>query len=458
MVPAGESMAAPSVVPYITASTAGREQSANRLLAFSLAIIAGVFGYLLIYHLHHERQGKGHLGDFPTFYVAAQYARDHRDIYTAGSSADQMYVYPPLIAFLYMPLTHLSMPAAARLMLFATAAMLLGSLILGAGGILSRLNARTAALWCCVVAIASVLGENEMRGVMTMLETDSLMLLMFALAFWWLDRRPILSGLALGFAFNIKYLSIVALPYLILRRRWRATAGMLAGSIAFALLPALQLGWHEDIRCLRVSMGGLLRWVGIAPEKSGSITVHDIGDGLSVSVTSGLARVLRPHGLGNAQVMIVATGVGIVSLLIVAILYRLNRLPLWIWPGSRQQARQPFRGLVALEWVGIVTMAMVFSPDTNARHLVLASFVNLLGASLLVVPRRGISRVPIVVGLGLILLAFVAPFAKQLRHAGFNHYFYSIPCWFLLAGYLMVLWAGLRFVKADLDAHGAAPT
>lgn len=436
-----------SAPPEIDRAPVDSTNRARQVIGLSLAVIAIVFGYLIIYHFHHQRQGKGHLGDFPTFYVAAQYARAHKDIYTAGSSPDQMYVYPPLIAWVYMPLTHLSMRAAARLMLFFTAAMLLGSLVLGAGAILSRFNARSVALWCGVVAIASVLGENEMRGVMTMLETDSLMLLLFALAFWWLDRRPILAGLALGFAFNIKYLSIVALPYLILRRRWRAVAGMIGGCVAFALLPALQLGWHEDLRCLRVSMGGLLRWVGVAPEKSGSITVHDIGDGLSVSITSGLARVLRPHGMSNAQVMLAAAGVGIISLLIVAAMYRLDRLPLWIWPTRDAQAAQPFRGLVALEWVGIVTLAICFSPDTNARHLVLAAFVNLLGAGLLILPRGGISRVPVIIALAMIFLAFIAPFAKQLRHMGFNHYVYSVPCWCLLVGYLLVLCAGLQLVK-----------
>lgn len=423
----------------------------------SIAVICGVFGYLLIYHLHHERQGHGHLGDFPTFYQAAQFARDGRDIYKAGNAAsDQTYVYPPLIAWAYMPLTRLPIQSAARIMLFATAAMLLGALFLAGGEILRRLDGSTAenghaANWAAllaVVAIATLLGENEMRGVMTMLETDSLMLLLFALAFRWLDRRPILAGLALGFAFNIKYLSIVALPYLVLRRRWNAVAGMLLGCVGFALLPAIHFGWREDLRCLRVSMGGLLRWVGIGPEASGSIKVHDIADGLSVSITSGLARILHPHGLGNAQVMLAAAGVGVASLVIVAILYAINRMPLWLWPARRAQAAQPFRGLVALEWVGLVTVAIAFSPDTNARHLVLAAFVNLLGAALIVLPRpAGVaSRLPAAVGLGLILLAFIAPFAKQLRHIGFNHYVWSIPCWALLIGYLLVLWTGLRFV------------
>jgi len=145
--------------------------------------------------------------------------------------------------------------------------------------------------------------------------------------------------------------------------------------------------------------------------------------------------------------MLAAAGVGIVSLLVVALFYRINHLPMWFWPACKRQSVQPFRALVAMEWVGIVALSIVFSPDTNARHLVLAAFVNLLGASLLLLPRREISRLPVAVGLTMIIVAFTGPFAKQLRHMGFNHYVYSIPCWFLLIGYLAVLWSGLRFIR-----------
>jgi hypothetical protein len=418
-----------------------------RLIWICIAGIAAVFGYLLVYHVHHEGHGGGHLGDFPTFYMAAEYARDHRDIYTAGHrETDQMYVYPPLIAFLYIPLTHLSLPHAAMVMLFLTVAMLLASLFLGTQTMLHRLDSVHPLSICAVACMVSILSENEMRGELTMLETDALMLLMFTLALYWLDRFPTFAGLALAFAFNIKYLSIIALPYLILRRRWKAAGAMVAGTVLFALLPALQLGWKEDIRCLRVSMGGLLRWVGIAPETSHSITVHNIADGLSVSITSALARALGARGFTNPQIMAVATGVGIAALAIVAILYRMNGIPFWKWPASVQQVKQPFEGLVALEWAGLVTVAIEFSPDTNTRHLVLAMLVNILGAVLVLVRRPGIRRLPALVGVILIFLGFTMPGARTLRHMGFNHFVYGIPCWFLLIGYLLILWTGLRFV------------
>jgi hypothetical protein len=489
-------------VPTTLDYSAERRISSPRYTAMlSLAILAGVFGYLLIYHIHHERRDRGHLGDFPTFYQAAQFAREHRDIYTAGhAESDQMYVYPPLIAFVYIPLTYLSLPNAAMVILFVTALELLASLLLGSRAMVARLSedkdvialpslaaTRRGALLhrgaeehspsgrgettsrrnllipssvLAVAALASLLSENELRAVMTMLETDSLMLLLFTLALFWLDRRPTLSGLALAFAFNIKYLSIVALPYLILRRRWKAASATVVGCAFFALLPALQLGWHEDLRCLRVSMGGLLRWVGVAPETSHSITVHNIADGLSVSITSALARVLGARGFTNPQIMAAAAGVGIAALLIVAMLYAACGFALWKFPPANKQRSQPFKGLIAMEWAGLVTVALAFSPNTNARHLVLAALVNVTGAALLLLPKPSVSRLPAVIGLALIVLGFTMPGAKFLRqHAGFNHYVYGVPCWCLLIGYLLILWVGLRYLVAvKQDLQNAIPT
>jgi hypothetical protein len=196
-------------------------------------------------------------------------------------------------------------------------------------------------------------------------------------------------------------------------------------------------------------MGGLLRWVGIAPETSHSITVHNIADGLSVSITSALARVLGARGFTNPQVMVVAAGVGIAVLLIVALLYAACGFALWKFPPADKQQSQPFKGLIALEWAGLVTVALAFSPNTNARHLVLAALVNMTGAALLLFPRPSISRIPALIGLALMLLGFTMPGAKFLRqHVGFNHYVYGVPCWCLLIGYLLILWVGLRYLVA----------
>ena len=437
----------------------GSGQLADRTAAqrFSRVSVVGLillFGYLLAYHSHHYRRGDGwNLGDFPTFYQAAEFARQHRDIYAAGQNAGVMYVYPPLIAFLYTPFTLLPIRQAAQVSLVINTAMLLTSLFLGARVMLRRLDAcRPGAIWT-VMFLASVLSENEMRAVLTMLETDPIMLLMFILALYWLDRRPTWAGMALALALNIKYLTIVAVPYLILRRRWQALVGMAVGTIFFALLPSLLLGWHEDLRCIRVALGGLLVWFGVPREVTHAIRVHNIADELSVSITSMLARVLGPHGVSNPGILALATAVGFITLAMVALLYRAKSFPLLRWPPPQRQETQPFKGLVAMEWAGLIVVALAFSPDTNTRHLVLTVLVNLLAAVIVLTPRPGVSRTPAVIGALLIFFAYMMPFGTQNSAPHFFYFHYGVPCWGLLVGYLLILRTGLQYLGDPLAQH-----
>ena len=434
----------------------------ERLSPLAIAGMLGLFGYLVIALFFHEsKDNGGHLGDFRTFFQAAQFALAHKDIYLAGPNSSQMYVYPPLIAFLYTPFTALPVLAAAHVALVLDALMLLGAILLASKSMLLRLDAGRPGAVAVVAFLVAVLSENEVRAQLVMLETDALMLLMFALALWWLDPRPVLAGLALGFALNIKYLTIVALPYLLLRRRWRAAAGMVGGSVFFALLPAVLLGWGEELRCLQVALGGLLRWVGVPPEVSHAVKVHNIADDLSVSVTSMLARVLGPHGFSNSRIMLLAMLLGVISLALVAWMYRANGLALFRWPPASRQIAHPFKALVAMEWAGLVTVALVFSPDTNTRHLVLTVLINALAAVILIDPHPSVLRTPVLIGVLLIFVGYIMPLGQRAQPLHGFYFTYSIPGWCLLLGYLLILGTGLRRVGFPCDRtfppiHGRA--
>jgi hypothetical protein len=404
-----------------------------------------VFGYLLTYHFLHERHDHLHLGDFPTFYQAAQFARQHGDIYLAAASAVQPYIYPPLVAFAYVPLTFLSKLHAAELMLPVTAAMLAGSILIGGRAMLRRLGCsrpRTLLIVACCVAL---LNENEMRLEMTMLETDALILLLFMLALHWLDRRPTLAGVALAVIMNIKYLSLVALPYLLLRRRWRAAASMVIGTVVIALLPATLLGWHENLRGIRIALGGLTTWFGLPPPTLSDgrpIQVQSISAKLSLSITSFYARQC---GSSHGRLALELTSLTAIAALAIAwAIYRKNGLPLWAWPAADEQRAQPYRGLVAVEWAGIIAAALAFSPDTNPRHLVLAVMVNCLAVSVLLSQRQITWRRLATAGVALILFGLVMP----VRSWGPGFYYpCSIPSWSLLIGYLLILPTAISVVR-----------
>jgi hypothetical protein len=283
-----------------------------------------------------------------------------------------------------------------------------------------------------------------LRAVLTMLETDALMLLLFTLALCWLDRAPIRAGAALAFAFNIKYLSIVMLPYLLLRRRWTIAAPMVVGSIAFGLLPALYLGWHEDLRCLRVSTAGLLGWVGIAPPPSvHAVYVFKISDALSFSLTSGVARVLEAHHCSGAILMLVLGALVLLSLAIVNILYHLNGFSLWRSPPASAQTRPPYPALTGIEWTMLIAATLSFSPQTNARHLILSLIVNAAIVALIFQPILPRQRMLLVAALLIIFCSKVLPTRHLINRADY----FGLPGAGVLVGSLIFLGVALRDLK-----------
>ena len=98
-------------------------------LQLLIAGLAVLFGILAADGLHQITKGK--VGAFNTYYDAAEALRDGRDPYAVHHGLYN-YVYPPLYAFLWRPLLHLSRPAAARSMLVLNAGLILAALRLPA--------------------------------------------------------------------------------------------------------------------------------------------------------------------------------------------------------------------------------------------------------------------------------------------------------------------------------------
>src|SRR4051812_45723681 len=132
-----------------------------------------------------QRVITGRFSDFHVFYTAARAMRFHQDPYVSGHRS---YIYPPLIAFLYMPLTRVSESAAALIALSANIAFVASGILIIANEILSRTQARKTALGIVVISLLSVLLIfDKVKGDLQMLQTNSLILLMLALALRYLD-------------------------------------------------------------------------------------------------------------------------------------------------------------------------------------------------------------------------------------------------------------------------------
>ena len=67
--------------------------------------------------------------------------------------------------------------------------------------------------------LSSLAGDpaDKIHIVFTQGQTDFVMLLGFACVLRWMERRPWLAGLAIGFIANIKYVSLIFVPYFLTR-------------------------------------------------------------------------------------------------------------------------------------------------------------------------------------------------------------------------------------------------
>ncbi|MDX2146180.1 MAG: glycosyltransferase family 87 protein [Planctomycetota bacterium] len=404
----------------------------------------GVCGILVSFSF-----AKGQSGDFFHFYWAAKAMADGQDIYTSGHVG---YIYPPLIAFVFQPLTLVGEMSAAWIWFFCGAALTLASMLI----LVRTLNERfrcgldwTGVAW--VAFLGLMLTADKVRWELELGQTDSILLLCLALALRWMDSKPILCGVALGFAANVKYLSLVALPYLVVRGRWLAAASTLASFVVFLYLPALGAGWTTNAGYVRRAFGGMVSMMGESKEREGVANVQPLTWLRSVSIPSFFARLLG-EGSSRTGAMALAAATGLAILAGAWAIYARAGIELWRAGQDRAERWLPRAGAVALEWAGIVVVALTFSPQTTTRHMYLLLVPHAVAAMLLLVPRRGVSRVPVVLAMGLMLAALnLPPGGAGMDEAVAWWRRISGPGWCALASYLLLLWTGLHYARAAAE-------
>jgi hypothetical protein len=447
--------------------------SQQRLAASALWVGLAVLFLVLILQINH-RISTGHSGDFRHFYFAAGALLDHRDLYgpvpldvvehalrrPAGpvekrwyTTDTERYLYPPLIALLYTPVARLQFETAQRIVLLIDAFFIFAGIVLTSRLFVERFEFNTDG-WLIAGAalLGTILNVDKVHVELQMFQTNSLMFFMFALSLYLLDRKPILAGIPIGLIFNIKYLSLGILPWLLIRRRWGTAAACVVSTVVFALLPAVVSGWQENLDHLKVAFGGLLHMVGVHGSAE-QANVDDIRDYLSCSITSAMARTTHA-GQSLMLPMFYAASVAMISALIAIGLYLSKKVPVFAWPAAMQQIHQPWKAMIGVEFIAIVAATLCFSPQTNTRHLTLALLITIALSVLILAPRAATARVPAILGALLIGIGFIFPpggQAPQSHHLAHLWFGVGGQCWCLLTATLILVWGGLSLSAARLE-------
>ena len=402
------------------------------LLAYFIALILDVHHLIL----------KGDTGRYPAIYAASAALQSGRDPYLPHRGTDD-YIYPPLYAFLCEPLTHFSLARASSYLLVINAAFIFVSLLLMARIVVLRLASEGSNTSILIVAFGSALMamvpiQKELRA----LEANAFMLLCFVLALYWLDSHPIGAALPLALAINLKYLPLVAIPYLLLRRRWMTAAATVVLAGLVALIPALLTGWSSNLSYLREATGGLLHLTGAAAA-AGASRVPDVAHGNSVSLTSALARWAVALGWPKRAGIAMAAAVAAIWIVLVLDQYRRNGVPVFRWPTCKNQRNRPFAALVAMEWGAMLAGTLAFSPNTQETHFLLGIVPATVATALVLsgLPEMGIARFA---GAGMMFLGLFLPVSSLGPDPTHFWRWAGLSGWCLLAGYTVVLCAALR--------------
>jgi hypothetical protein len=184
--------------------------------------------------------------------------------------------------------------------------------------------------------------------------------------------------------------------------------------------------------------------VGVQPAPDAPTNVHHLEWFESISIPSAMARLTETGGQ-------MALLVGLVAAICLGLgwwMYRRAGWPL-LWPSREQMRSAPGEIVTAIEWFGVIVVALALGPQAHKRHLFLILPLHLLIAALVIRPPRGVSRWPLIAG----ALAFQAgmylppnsdatePLINQLKRIGFVSYT-------LLAMYFCAVWTCLSAARA----------
>ena len=178
-------------------------------------IFGGLLGALVLglgLHTAHSFAFGGNEGDFIHWYDAARAVLKGENIYLYEEVAvgQNFYNYLPMFSILLSPLALLPMPAAGAVWTLINTVFILAFLLLSCREVFRRFSIPLCpAPFFAATLVAALLLVDKLHNELRLGQSDAFIGLWMVLALVWLDRRPVLGGIALGVVTNIKLQGLV---------------------------------------------------------------------------------------------------------------------------------------------------------------------------------------------------------------------------------------------------------
>jgi alpha-1,2-mannosyltransferase len=183
--------------------------------------------------------------DFTVYHTAGRRFLAAEPLYRE-SDGHYQHKYPPCSAVLFAPLGALPLPVAHAVWYAVVFGALAGSLTLS----LRLVPREQRTPWLVVLTL---LVEAKFYGhELTLGQVNAVLLLLMLLALHRLRAGAAAGGGALlALVTHVKPYALLFLPYLLVRRRWRAVLGGLAGLLLLGVAPALRYGVSGTLELYR---------------------------------------------------------------------------------------------------------------------------------------------------------------------------------------------------------------
>ena len=387
------------------------------------------------------RQFSSGTKDFHHFYRAAAAIWNGSDIYAA---ADGHYIYPPFLAFMLQPLALMPEQIAAIIWIglsgvFVFAAALIASRQAASCWLRSEAQSDPSIPWL-IAAIATLLIADKIHASFILGQTDCLMLLGFACTLSWMQRKPLLAGAIVGATASVKYLSLIFVPYFLIKKNFRAAFGSIVAFSFFMALPAMQIGFARAARYTAIEFRGLSRMMGII-EAPKTVKILKVGMDRSVSITSGMFRVTRSNGLPDllAAMLLVCVFVAVIA----AIVFMCRRNGVSIFRPEKSDLLAT-NAVTSLEGTVLIFLALAFSPQTTARHMVLLLLINTVAIAVFLAQDAKASRALLIIAAALQVAVLSLSFRAIVAWRAVGG-----ASWCVLGLILAIVWAGSRALSDE---------
>ena len=425
-----------------------RWRSAHLVRWSAIAVIAAVIIGAAAPTFVRTWSGRKNPDDFAVVYSGARAMWNHEDIYAATKG---MYIYSPFLAFIFQPLARLPQRLASLTWITLSALIILTASLAGAANIWKTWAPTTkdGPLWPSVIsASALLLSFEKIRSDFTLGQTDCLIIIGLVAALICLPRRPGMTGVVIGATANVKYLALIFIPYFIIKRKYRAAVSAMISFLFFFILPAVEVGFGLLKTYAVDATAVLARVIGVqttTPARTENPVVNSIVWDHSVSLTSAILRETRWHRISD----LAASGIILILFILVAGAVALigHSEGVEMFHPKKDASSEDDR-VITIEWVALIVLALVFGPQTTARHMIVLLVVFIVAMTIFFIQPDSRMRTLLVVAMLASALALSLPF----RDTGVHPILITLKSvgaasWCAVGLMFSVVWAGSRTIS-----------